>query len=172
MPLSKKGDPTNIDNYRCTSLLSLPGKVFAIVLENILQKWADGLLMEGQCGFRKGRSCNDEMFSLKGLCELIGRTGNDLHTCFIDLSKAYDSVDMPLAWELFSSLGFGTFSAVWDFLQRCYSSSKTCMTTLCVRCKQTRADKAVVPDFHRVQARRCECVFVFQCVPGQHLQIH
>ena len=30
----------------------------------------------------------------------------DLHTCFIDLSKAYDSVDRPLAWELFSSLGF------------------------------------------------------------------
>ena len=48
---------------------------------------------------------------------------NDLPTCFIDLSKAYDSVDRPLARELFSSLGF---------LQRCYSSSKTCMTTLCV----------------------------------------
>ena len=31
MPLFKKGDPTNIDNYRGTSLLSLPGKVFAIV---------------------------------------------------------------------------------------------------------------------------------------------
>ena len=38
VPLFKKGDPTNIDNYRGISLLSLPGKVFAIVLKNRLQK--------------------------------------------------------------------------------------------------------------------------------------
>ena len=32
-----------------------------MVLKNRLQKWADGLLMEGQCEFRKGSSsslCN------------------------------------------------------------------------------------------------------------------
>ena len=40
VPLFKKGDPTNSDNYRGMSLLSLPGKVFAIVLKNRLQKWA------------------------------------------------------------------------------------------------------------------------------------
>ena len=106
VPLFKKGDPTNIDNYRGISLLSLPGKVFAIVLKNRLQKWADGMLMEGQCGSRKGRSCNDAIISLKGVCKLTGKAGNDIHTCFIDLSKAHDSVDRPLAWELCSSLGF------------------------------------------------------------------
>ena len=64
------------------------------------------MLMEGQCGFRKGRSCNDAIFSLNGLCELTSRTGNELHACFIDLSKAYDSVDRSLAWELFTCLDF------------------------------------------------------------------
>ena len=59
MPLFKKGDPTNIDNYRGISLLSLPGEVFATVLKNRLQEWADGLLMEGQCGSQKGlQGCN------------------------------------------------------------------------------------------------------------------
>ena len=106
VPLFKKGDPTDIDNYRGISLLSLPGKVFAIVLKHRLKRWAEGLLLEGQCGFRKGRSCNDAIFSLNGLCELTSKTGNELHACFIDLSKAYDSVDRPLAWELFDSLGF------------------------------------------------------------------
>ena len=76
------------------------------MLKNRLQKWADGLLMEGQCGFQKGRSCNDVIFSLKGLCEFIGKAGKDLHACFIDLSQACDSFDRPIAWELFSSLGF------------------------------------------------------------------
>ena len=95
-----------IDNYRGIRLLSLPGKVFAIVLKHKIQNWAKGLLLEGQCGFRKGRSCNDAIFSLNGLAELTHKTGNELHACFIDLSKAYDSVDRPLAWELFGSMGF------------------------------------------------------------------
>ena len=38
MPLFKKGGPTNIDNYRGISLLSLPGNVCAVVLKNRLQK--------------------------------------------------------------------------------------------------------------------------------------
>ena len=41
--------------------------------------------MEEQCGCRKGRSCNDDIFSLRGLCELTGKAGRDVHTCFIDL---------------------------------------------------------------------------------------
>ena len=75
------------------------------MLEHRLQRWAEGLLLEGQCGFQKGRSCNDAIFSLNGLCELTGKTGDELHACFIDLSKAYDSVDRPLACELFDSRG-------------------------------------------------------------------
>ena len=62
--------------------------------------------MKGQCRFRKGRSRNDAIFSLKGLCKLTGMAGNKVHSCFIDLSNAYDSVDRLLARKLFSSLGF------------------------------------------------------------------
>ena len=106
MPLLKKGVLTNIDNNRGISLLRLPGNVFAIVLKNRLQKWADAMLMEGQCGFREGRSCNDALFCLNSLCELTGGTSNEFYASFIDPSKAYGSVDRPLAWELFTSLGF------------------------------------------------------------------
>ena len=81
----------------------------------------------------KGLFCNDAIFSREDPCEHTGKAGNELHIRFIDLSKAYDSVKRPLAWELFSSVGF---------LQEWYSSSKTFMTTLCVQCKQTRADRA------------------------------
>ena len=50
VPFYKKGVPTNIDKHRSISLLSLPGKVFAIVFKQRLQRWAEGLLLEGQCG--------------------------------------------------------------------------------------------------------------------------
>lgn len=39
------------------------------------------------------------------LCELTGRIVIELQICFIDLSRAYNSVDMPLAWELPTFLG-------------------------------------------------------------------
>ena len=104
VPLYKKGDPTNIDNYG--GLLSLPGKVFAIFLKERLQTRAEAMLMKEQCGFDKGSSCNDAIFSLKGVCELTSKAGHEIHTYFINLSKAYDSVDKRLAWELFESLRF------------------------------------------------------------------
>ena len=106
VPLYKKGDPNNIDNYRGISLLSLPGKIFAILLKKRVQTWDEAMLMEEQCGFRTGRSCNDAIFILQGLCELTSNVGHDIHTCFVDLSSAYGSVDRRLAWELFESLGF------------------------------------------------------------------
>ena len=133
VPLFKKGDPTIVDNYRGISLLSLPGKVFAIVLKHRLQRWAEGLLLEEKCGFRKGRSCNDAILSLNGLCELTGKTGNELPACFIDLYRAYDSVD---------NLLLGSFLTAWDSVQRCYSSSRTYMTTPQVQCKQTKKGRA------------------------------
>ena len=102
LPLYKKGDPTDMNVYRGISLLSLPGKIFAILLKKRLQTWAEAILMEEQCGFRRGRSCNIPFSAfLKSLCELTNKAGHNIHTCFIDMSKAYHFVDRHSAWELF-----------------------------------------------------------------------
>ncbi len=98
VPLLKKGDPTDLNNYRGISLLSLPGKVYALISRQRLQSWAESILLEGQCGFRKGRGCTDAIFSLKSLLERAHRRDKPVQLCFIDLSKAYDSVDRDLAW--------------------------------------------------------------------------
>lgn len=105
VPILKKGDPTVIDNYRGISLLRLPGKVYALLLHSRLSQWADGLLLEGQCCFRKNRGCTDAIFSFKSLCEQAMRKQRQLHTCFIDLQKAYDSIDRELAWKVLLSRG-------------------------------------------------------------------
>ena len=52
-PFFKKGDPTNIDNYRGISLLSLPGNIFTIVLRHGLQEWAEDLLLGGSVAFER-----------------------------------------------------------------------------------------------------------------------
>ena len=54
VPLFKK-DWKICDNYRGISLLSVPGKVLALILLDRLQAIIEPHLMEAQCGFRKGR---------------------------------------------------------------------------------------------------------------------
>ena len=126
----RKGDPSNIDNYRGISVLSLPGKVLAILLKKRWQTWDEAMLMEEQYGFRTGRSCNDAIFSLQGLCELTSKAGHDIHTCFIDLSK-------PMI--LLTGVLLGSCLRAWDFPTRCCSSSQTSIRIQCVQCKRTEA---------------------------------
>ena len=49
--------------------VKLPNKVFCRVIQNRMKKRVDCLLRESQCGFRKGRGCADQIFSVRGLME-------------------------------------------------------------------------------------------------------
>jgi len=63
IPIAKKGNLKCCDNWRGISLLEVVGKVVARVAQNRLQKLAEKLLPESQCGFRKGQGCNGIIFT-------------------------------------------------------------------------------------------------------------
>ena len=65
--LPKKGDNIVCDDYRGISLLSVPGKVYTHVIMGRIKAAIDSQLLEQQCGFRKGRSCIDQIFCLREL---------------------------------------------------------------------------------------------------------
>jgi hypothetical protein len=79
--------------------------VFTKVIANRLKPHVESFLRESQCGFRKGRGSNDQIFSLCTLMEKAREFHQPLYLCFIDLRKAYDSVNR---------------TALWAVLQRCY----------------------------------------------------
>ena len=87
------------DNFRGISLLSVPGKVISRIIQNRL-KVIDGVLRESQCGFRKGRGCVDQVFCLQALIEKAHEFNSPLYLCFIDLTKAYDSVNRTALWKV------------------------------------------------------------------------
>ena len=102
-----KKDRTECDNYRGIFLVAHAGEVFCKICANRLGKFCEeaGILPEEQCGFRHGRSTTDMMFVVRRLQEL-GRASNvSLDMCFIDLQKAYDSVDRALLWEVLARFG-------------------------------------------------------------------
>ena len=87
-----KGERSDCNNYRGISLLSIIGKVYAQVLLICLQKLAEHIYPESQCGFRAERSTVDMVFSLHQLQEKCREQQMPLYIAFIDLTKAFDLV--------------------------------------------------------------------------------
>ena len=100
VPIHKKGSYDDCDNYRGIALLSVPGKVLCKVIQNRLKKVAESTLRENQCGFRGNRGCIDQLFTLRLLMEKAREFHSPLYLCFIDLKKAYDSVNREALWAV------------------------------------------------------------------------
>ena len=112
IPIFKKGDRKQCTNYRGMSLLSLPGKVYAKCLERKCQEIVESKLEDGQCGFRRGRSTTDQIFTLKQIFEKSWKYGKDLFACFVDLEKAYHRVIL---------INFGRFCRSMALMVNCYA---------------------------------------------------
>ena len=105
--LHKKGDKTECGNYRGILLMSHAGKVLLKVVARRLSAYceAKGLLPEEQCGFRPDRSTTDMMFVVRRLEEVGRKAGVSLNMCFIDLQKAYNTIDRTLLWQVLTRIG-------------------------------------------------------------------
>ena len=100
-----KGDRGDCNNYRGISLLSIVGKVYARVVLNRLQKLADRIYPESQCGFRAERSTVDMIFSLRQLQEKCREQHKPLYMAFIDLTKAFDLVSREGLFKVLAKIG-------------------------------------------------------------------
>ena len=99
LPIHKKGDPRECTNYRGITLLSVAAKVYEDILNRRLKKIIDPQLDEAQCGFRKGRSAQDQIFIVKQIIEKTKKQNNNAFLTFIDLEKAFDRVNREHIWS-------------------------------------------------------------------------
>ena len=90
--IHKKGSKKLCKNYRGISLLSIPGKIFAKILDARIRQVTEGQVMEEQAGFRVGRGCRDQIFVIRQLAEKTIEKDGKMYAAFIDLEKAYDKV--------------------------------------------------------------------------------
>ena len=106
VPIPKKGDLSVCDNWRGMSLLDVFGKVFARTLKQRLEKVAEEVLAESQCGFRKGRGCVDMIFCARQVIEKTLEHEESLYSVFADLKKAYDSIPQDALWRVLEKYGY------------------------------------------------------------------
>ena len=115
IPLYKKDNADMVNNYRPVSLLNALSKVFEKAAFNQLYKYfkENKLFYKNQYGFRDEHST--ELASL----ELIDRVINDLDkkknpvTVYMDLSKAFDTLDHSILLHKLKFYGISGFALSW-----------------------------------------------------------
>ena len=103
----RKGNPQVCDNHIGISLLSIAGKILAIILLNRLNVHLDqaGLIPESRCGFGKDKGTIDMIFTARQLQEKCQVQNVDLYMTFVDLTKAFDTVSGDGFWKIMAKFG-------------------------------------------------------------------
>ncbi|CAG7722399.1 unnamed protein product [Allacma fusca] len=99
----------------CTRLLSLFNSVFTSGLTpkiwseiEMLYPWYEtrNVLPESQAGFRKYRGCRDQLFTLLAIIQTkLSRPGGKLCALFVDLARAFDSLNHNRMWRKLDAFG-------------------------------------------------------------------
>ena len=105
IPIFKKGDKTDCNNYRGISLLATCYKVLSNVIQARLTPFAEDIVGDYQCGFRRNRSTSDQMFTIRQLLEKKWDFCETIHQLFIDFKKAYDSIKRSKMYQILVLLG-------------------------------------------------------------------
>ena len=116
-----KGDRKICDNYRGIALLNITSKMFSRIILNRIQDLINCQLSEIQSGFRPNRSTMDQIFTLKMTMEKRREFNKPLFMCFIDITKAYDSINRELLWKV--CLNYGVTPKLVNLLKLLYKNS-------------------------------------------------
>ena len=120
IPLYKKGDRNNANNYRGVCLLAMGSRILARIMASRLRIWSEqmNLIDDDQAGFRKDRSTADvtqmmyriqeDTQDLFKRAEATGQAVDDgdmPSARLLDLKKAYPRVNKPILWKILKKYG-------------------------------------------------------------------
>ncbi|XP_062834399.1 uncharacterized protein LOC134298378 [Anolis carolinensis] len=103
--LFKKGDRTHCGNYRGISLLTFARKILTRILANRLLPVSEDTLPESQNGFRPSRGTVNMIFTARQLQEKCREQNQPLYMAFIDLAKAFDTLNRSALWTILQKIG-------------------------------------------------------------------
>ena len=132
----KKGDLTDMNNYRGISLMPVCVKIVAaIVAQRISSAFEEEhFLVDSQAGFRTNQECVGQVGALLEIIQrwtkkqTKSKRRGDIeellraYVCFIDFKKAYDMV--PHEAMLYKLRVYGIVGKTYEFIRTLYASSK------------------------------------------------
>jgi len=103
--LPKKGDLSLTKNWRGITLQNAINKVIAKIILDRIAPSIEPRLRKEQAGFRRGKSCVDQINTLRIIVEQCRTLNASLCLLFIDFEKAFDSLDQQRMWKILSNYG-------------------------------------------------------------------
>ena len=144
VPVYKKDDKSNVENYRPISLTCLMMKILEkLVRDKILDKCKD-LLNPHQHGFLPGRSCTTQMI---GFSDSLGISLNDniqTDVIYLDFAKAFDSVNHDIILHKLKTQ-YGIDGILLKFIANYLKDRGQCVT-IGGKCSQMRSVLSGVPQ--------------------------
>jgi hypothetical protein len=104
-PVYKKGDKTDCNNYRDISLLSSTYKTLSNILLSKLTPYAEEIIGDYQCEFRRSRSTTDHLFCIRQVFEKKWEYNEAVHQLFIHFKKACGSVRREFLCNILTEFG-------------------------------------------------------------------
>jgi hypothetical protein len=123
VPIFKKGDRLDPNNYRGISLINILLKVITKILAARLQVVCNtfSLLKREQVGFIQGEEGVSQAACLLESCQRRKIRGNNTILCFLDLRKAYDLVPHERLFYKLKKFGLG--DKMVNFIRRMYDNT-------------------------------------------------
>ena len=133
VPLFKGGKKEDVSNYRPVSLLPVPGKILEKLVHDHIMKFFEinNSLCEKQNGFRPNHSTTNSIVDLTNDLFNAINCGQITLAAFIDLKKAFDTVNHKILLEKLYYMGIRDEMLSWieDYLRKRYQKT-ICNSTL------------------------------------------
>ena len=111
--LYKKGDPTNLENWRPICLLNNDYKIAATILTNRLQKVIHKIISSDQQGYIKDRFIGYNIRQIQDIIDYADKLSLNGAVIFLDFRKAFDTIEHNFLFESLKYFGFKNTFIQW-----------------------------------------------------------
>lgn len=145
VPVLKKGDPKNLNNYRPITIIPALSKIFEYLLKEQLYAHMENknLFTDSQFGFRKSKSTTDAITSLLEFIIEGFERSEHVGMVLCDLTKAFDCISHHILLEKLKIYGFSQGSLQ---LMHSYLNDRTQQTCCEGKLSPTTTVKHGVPQ--------------------------